>query len=198
MVASDSTPEFVSKVYETMQRNLEIVRRRVGRPITLADKLLLSHMDDPENQELIAGRSYLQLRPDRVILQDVLGQTAMLNFMQTRRTSTAVPTTVHCDHLVQARVGASPDLQDASQPGRTRSGKRVLGQNEGHQNYNIAGLVCNNWFRPQGHLILIAVPSSLPLQPIRRKKIPPGPLYEKGKLALAPLCKGGWGDLGET
>ena len=113
MVASDSTPEFVTKVYETMQRNLEVVRRRVGKPMTLADKLLLSHLDDPENQQLIPGRSYLQVRPDRVILQDVLGQTAVLQFMQTRRTSTAVPTTVHCDHLIQARVEGSQDLRES-------------------------------------------------------------------------------------
>ena len=113
MVASDSTPEFVTKVYETMRRNLEIVRRRVGGPMTLADKLLLSHLDDPENQELVPGRSYLQVRPDRVILQDVLGQTAMLQFMQTRRASTAVPTTVHCDHLIQARVEGASDLRES-------------------------------------------------------------------------------------
>ncbi len=113
MVASDSTPEFVTKVYETMQRNLEAVRRRVGKPMTLADKLLLSHLDDPENQELIPGRSYLQVRPDRVILQDVLGQTAVLQFMQTRRATTAIPTTVHCDHLIQARVEGSQDLRES-------------------------------------------------------------------------------------
>ena len=113
MVASDSTPEFVTKVYETMQRNLEIVRRRVRKPMTLADKLLLSHLDDPENQELVPGRSYLQVRPDRVILQDVLGQTAMLQFMQTRRATTAIPTTVHCDHLIQARVEGASDLRES-------------------------------------------------------------------------------------
>ena len=113
MVASDSTPEFVTTVYETMQRNLEAVRRRVGKPMTLADKLLLSHLDDPENQELIPGRSYLQVRPDRVILQDVLGQTAVLQFMQTRRATTAIPTTVHCDHLIQARVEGSQDLRES-------------------------------------------------------------------------------------
>jgi aconitate hydratase len=79
----------------------------------LADKLVLSHLDDPENQELEPGKSYLLARPDRVILQDVLGQTAMLVFMQTRRASTAVPTSVHCDHLIQARVGASSDLNES-------------------------------------------------------------------------------------
>ena len=113
MPVIDSTPEFVANAYTIMRNNLEIVRPRLGRPLGLADKLVLSHLDDPENQELEAGKSYLLARPDRVILQDVLGQTAMLVFMQTRRASTAVPTSVHCDHLIQARVGASPDLNES-------------------------------------------------------------------------------------
>ena len=111
MVTIDSTPEFVAGVYATMQRNLETVRRRLDRPMGLADKVLLSHLDDPANQELEPGVSYLQTRPDRVILQDVLGQTAMLQFMQTRKATTAVPTTIHCDHLVQARVEGESDLK---------------------------------------------------------------------------------------
>ena len=113
MPVIDSTPEFVANAYTIMRNNLEIVRPRLGRSLGLADKLLLSHLDDPENQELEAGKSYLLARPDRVILQDVLGQTAMLVFMQTRRASTAVPTSVHCDHLIQARVGASSDLNES-------------------------------------------------------------------------------------
>ena len=110
MVEIESTPEMVAKVYTTIERNLEIVRRRLGRPLTLADKILLGHLVDPETQELEPGVSQLALHPDRVALQDVLGQTVMLNFMQTRRASTAVPTTVHCDHLIQARVEGSLDL----------------------------------------------------------------------------------------
>ena len=110
MVAIDSTPEMVANVYAAMERNLEVVRRRLGRPLTLADKVLLGHLDDPESREMEPGKSYLTLRPDRVALQDVLGQTVMLSFMQTRRTRTAVPTTVHCDHLVQARLEGSLDL----------------------------------------------------------------------------------------
>ena len=78
--------------------------------MTLADKVLLSHLDDPENQEMDPGSAYLLLRPDRVALQDVLGQTVMLSFMQTRRDQAAVPTTVHCDHLIQARVDGVADL----------------------------------------------------------------------------------------
>ncbi len=110
MVTIESTPEMASKVYATMERNLETVRRRLGRPLTLADKVLLGHLDDPDGADLNAGASLIMLRPDRVALQDVLGQTVMLSFMQTRRPSTAVPTTVHCDHLIQARVEGGPDL----------------------------------------------------------------------------------------
>src|SRR5262249_30790675 len=104
MVTIESTPAMAAKVYETMAKNLAVVRRRLGRPLTLADKVLLGHLDDPEHQEMEPGRSYLFLRPDRVVLQDVLGQTAMLQFRQTRRNAVAVPTTIHCDHLIQARV----------------------------------------------------------------------------------------------
>jgi aconitate hydratase len=113
MVTIESTPEMAAKVYETMERNLQSVRRRLGRPLTLADKVLLGHLDDPEHQDMEPGTSYLLLRPDRVVLQDVLGQTAMLQFMQTRRNTVAVPTTVHCDHLIQARVEGASDLRES-------------------------------------------------------------------------------------
>ena len=113
MVTIESTPEIAAKVYETIEQNLEVVRRRLNRPLTLADKVLLGHLDDPENQEMIPGESYLNVRPDRVILQDVLGQTGMLQFMQTQRESVAVPTTIHCDHLIQARVEGAADLRES-------------------------------------------------------------------------------------
>ena len=120
MVAIESTPEMVSKVYSTMERNLETVRKRLGRPLTLADKVLLGHLDSPDEQEMNAGTSLLLLRPDRVALQDVLGQTVMLSFMQTRRNRTAVPTTVHCDHLIQAHAGAAADMNTARPAMSTR------------------------------------------------------------------------------
>src|SRR5467141_3207284 len=113
MVTIESTPEMATKVFELMERNLAIVRRRLSRPLTLADKVLLGHLDDPEHQDMEAGKSYLMLRPDRVVLQDVLGQTAMLQFMQTRRLRVAVPTTIHCDHLIQARVEGQADLRES-------------------------------------------------------------------------------------
>ena len=113
MSAIESTTEFVTTAYQKMERNLEVVRGRLNRPLTLAEKVLLGHLDDPAGAELLPGDSYIMLNPDRVAHQDVTGQMAILQFMQSGRTKAAVPTTVHCDHLVQARVGASSDLQDA-------------------------------------------------------------------------------------
>ena len=115
MVTIESTPEMASKVYETIEANLKVVRRRLGKPLTLADKVMLGHLDDPENQEMIPGESYLFLRPDRVLLQDVLGQTAMLQFMQTKQAKIAVATSIHCDHLIQARVEGGVDLKESLQ-----------------------------------------------------------------------------------
>jgi aconitate hydratase len=97
-------------LYETMTARLAVVRERLRRPLTLADKILFGHLDDPAGQELARGHSYLALRPDRVVFQDVLGQTGMLQLMQTGRDRVALPTTIHCDHLIQARHDAGADL----------------------------------------------------------------------------------------
>jgi aconitate hydratase len=113
MVTIESTPQMAANVYAMMDKNLAIVRRRLGRALTLADKVLLGHLDDPERQDMEAGQSYLFLRPDRVVLQDVLGQTAMLQFRQTRRDKVAVPTSIHCDHLIQARAEGERDLRES-------------------------------------------------------------------------------------
>ncbi len=113
MDTNDSTPEFVARVYGAMESKLAAVRRRLGRPMTLSEKILLSHLDDPEGQELAPGESYLMLRPDRVGHQDVTGQMAILQFMQSGRKRVAVPTTVHCDHLIQAREEGKSDTQAA-------------------------------------------------------------------------------------
>lgn len=113
MVQIDTTPEMVAQVLKRTARNLAIVRQRLGRPLTLADKVLFGHLDDPETAELIPGKSQLRLRPDRVAFQDVLGQTGMLQFMQTRLDRVAVPTTIHCDHLIQARVEGAADLRES-------------------------------------------------------------------------------------
>ena len=110
MVTIASTAAMASHIYKTMSHNLEIIRTRLGKPLTLADKILLGHLVEPQTQALEPGSSYLMLQPDRVILQDVLGQSGMLQFMQTRRDQVAVPTTIHCDHLIQARVDGVSDL----------------------------------------------------------------------------------------
>jgi aconitate hydratase len=109
----DSTPDYVRSVYETMEQRLATVRRRLDRPLTLSEKILLGHLNDPGGQPIEAGKSYVMLRPDRVAMQDATAQMALLQFMQAGRPTVAVPTTVHCDHLIQARVGAASDLEGA-------------------------------------------------------------------------------------
>src|SRR5437870_12348756 len=98
-------------LYPTLDRGVRAVRRRLARPLTLAEKVLLGHLDDPDAAELEPGVSYLALRPDRVVFQDVLGQSGMLQFMQTKRERVVVPTTIHCDHLIQARTNGEADLR---------------------------------------------------------------------------------------
>ncbi|MDX1388490.1 MAG: aconitate hydratase, partial [Acidobacteriota bacterium] len=93
--------------------NLEVARERLSRPLTLTDKLLLGHLADPVEADLRPGESYLQLRPDRVAMQDATAQMALLQFAQAELDRVAVPTTVHCDHLIRAHQGADADTQRA-------------------------------------------------------------------------------------
>jgi len=115
MDTNDSSPDYVASVYDAMHRRLAIARRRLNRPLTLSEKILLGHLNDPGGQPIEAGKSYVLLRPDRVAMQDATAQMALLQFMQAGRDRVAVPTTVHCDHLIQARVGAAADMQAAIQ-----------------------------------------------------------------------------------
>ncbi|ODP32978.1 aconitate hydratase [Pandoraea sp. ISTKB] len=105
------SPEALARRYATMADTLAIVRRRLGHPLTLSESVLLGHLRDPHTQSLVPGTSYLALDVDRVMFQDVLGQTGMLQFMQTGRDRVAVPASIHCDHLIQARVEGRTDLQ---------------------------------------------------------------------------------------
>ncbi|MFQ5416105.1 MAG: aconitate hydratase [Myxococcota bacterium] len=111
----DTTPALVRSVYETLERNVAIIRRRLGRPLTYAEKVFLGHLDDPTGEDLEPGKSYVATRPDRVAMQDATAQMAVLQFMLAGRETTAVPTTVHCDHLIQARLGAAADTKVASE-----------------------------------------------------------------------------------
>ena len=117
----DSTPEKVTRVYERMAKNMPIIRQRLGRPLTLMEKIVLTHLDDPQGQELKPGESYLMVRPDRVALQDATAQMALLQFAQANISRVAVPSTVHCDHLIRAHIGADPDLAGATSEKRTPS-----------------------------------------------------------------------------
>lgn len=110
MAPIESTPELVAGVYQRSRARLEVIRRRLHRPLTLAEKVLFGHLDDPERVELDPGRAYLSLRPDRVAMQDATAQMALLQFMLADMERTAVPTTVHCDHLIRARSGAAEDV----------------------------------------------------------------------------------------
>ncbi|MBI3087418.1 MAG: aconitate hydratase [Candidatus Omnitrophica bacterium] len=110
------TPDEISRIaalYEGLAGKIEALRRRLGRPLTLAEKILVTHAADPARQEFARGTSYLTLHPDRVIMQDATAQMAILQFMLAGRDTVAVPTTIHCDHLIQARAGASADLKTA-------------------------------------------------------------------------------------
>lgn len=108
-MAIETTHEMVNNVYETSRACLEVVRKRLGRPLTLAEKVVFGHLDNPAKQELARGEATLALRPDRVAMQDATAQMAILQFMQAGRDEAAVPTTVHCDHLLLAYKGAEYD-----------------------------------------------------------------------------------------
>ncbi|MGQ0536596.1 MAG: aconitate hydratase [Methanobacteriota archaeon] len=110
MVAIESTPAFVESAYKKMEERLAVVRRRLGRPLTLTEKVLYGHLDDPEKADLSRGKAYVDLRPDRVAMQDATAQMAILQFMSAGLPEVQVATTVHCDHLILARAGARADL----------------------------------------------------------------------------------------
>src|SRR2546428_7636671 len=119
MPVTASTPvELVEEIYARLPQRGEMGRRRLGRPLTLAEKILFNHLADPEAQSLERGRSYAELYPDRVAMQDATAQMALLQFMTAGLDAVAVPTTVHCDHLIQARVDGKTDLEVADDVNR--------------------------------------------------------------------------------
>jgi len=113
-----TTPELVEGAYQLMKTNATIVKKRLGRPLTFAEKVLFGHLDDPQNQELERGKSFLLLRPDRVAMQDATAQMALLQFMLAGKDQSAVPATVHCDHLIQAHIGKEKDMSSANSTNR--------------------------------------------------------------------------------
>ena len=114
MDLSVTPASLVSSVYENLTENIKKLRERKNAPLTLAEKLLFGHATDINSVSLNKGEDYGNFAPDRVAMQDATAQMALLQFMQADLPETAVPTTVHCDHLIQAYEGAASDLQVAN------------------------------------------------------------------------------------
>jgi len=100
----------IEALYESIEESTARARKRIGRPLTLAEKVLLCHLVEPEGAAPERGKTYADLAPDRVAMQDATAQMAILQFALVDRDRTAVPTTVHCDHLIRARSGRDADL----------------------------------------------------------------------------------------
>ncbi|RYY18565.1 MAG: aconitate hydratase, partial [Sphingobacteriaceae bacterium] len=104
----------IQQVYNRYGSRIEAARKAVGKPLTLTEKILYSHLSAGDaSQELHRGVDYVDFAPDRVAMQDATAQMALLQFMQAGRPQVAVPSTVHCDHLIQAKIGADEDLDTA-------------------------------------------------------------------------------------
>lgn len=105
--------EIIKKVYAEMPGKIEAARKLLGKPLTLTEKILYAHLDKMPEKALERGVDYVYFRPDRVAMQDATAQMALLQFMTCGRDKVAVPSTVHCDHLIQAKSGAGTDLDIA-------------------------------------------------------------------------------------
>ena len=107
--------EMIKKVYSEFKGNIDNARKVLNRPLTYAEKILYAHLWNKPSKELKGGKDYAELSPDRVAMQDATAQMALLQFMSAGKKTTAVPSTVHCDHLIQAQVGAKDDLFRANE-----------------------------------------------------------------------------------
>ena len=106
--------DMIKRVYENVVERVDTARSITGKPLTLAEKILYAHLwDGNPSKAFIRGKDYVDFAPDRIALQDATAQMALLQFMQAGKSKVAVPTTTHCDHLIQAKNGASSDLQTA-------------------------------------------------------------------------------------
>jgi aconitate hydratase len=110
--------DMVKKLYASMPEKLNQARKKFGRPLTLAEKILYVHADNPGKQVWDRGKAQLLLRPDRVAMQDATAQMALLQFIQAGKKRVAVPSTVHCDHLIRAHSGAKEDVERAIEENR--------------------------------------------------------------------------------
>jgi aconitate hydratase len=105
--------EMIKDFYGLLDGKIEHLRKLINRPLTLTEKILYSHLDILPSTEYKRGKSYADFSPDRIAMQDATAQMALLQFMQAGKKQVAVPTTVHCDHLIQAKEGAKKDLNSA-------------------------------------------------------------------------------------
>ena len=110
--------DMVKTLYASMGPTVEKARKKFGRPLTLAEKILVSHADNFDTQTWDRGKAMLALRPDRVAMQDATAQMAMLQFIQAGKKKAAVPSTIHCDHLIRAEMGSEKDLMVANNENR--------------------------------------------------------------------------------
>lgn len=124
--------DMIKKVYERYPERIAAARKIVGKPLTLSEKILYAHLwDGNATTEYERGKSYVDFAPDRVAMQDATAQMALLQFMQAGKTKVAVPSTAHADHLIQAKIGADKDLQDAL--------------NKSSEVFNFLSSVCNKY-----------------------------------------------------
>jgi len=108
--------EMIKKVYDRMPERVDRARSIVGRPLTLAEKILYAHLwEETPTKAFARGKDYVDFAPDRIACQDATAQMALLQFMHAGKSKVAVPTTVHCDHLIQAKEGAEKDLKVATE-----------------------------------------------------------------------------------
>ena len=107
--------EMLESFYANFPKRVDAARKRIGRPMTLAEKILYAHLYDANEIQLYKrGTDYVNFRPDRVAMQDATAQMALLQFMNAGKDKSAVPATVHCDHLIQANIGAKADIETAT------------------------------------------------------------------------------------
>src|SRR4030081_2867544 len=105
--------DLIKKVYQEMPSKIAAAKKLTGKALTLSEKILYSHLFSKTIRDYTRGKDYVDFAPDRVAMQDATAQMALLQFMQSGRTKVAVPSTVHCDHLIEAKVNSSTDLDRA-------------------------------------------------------------------------------------
>ncbi|HZH86824.1 MAG TPA: aconitate hydratase [Brumimicrobium sp.] len=124
--------EMIKAVYERYPERIAAARKVVNKPLTLSEKILYTHLwEGAATQEFGRGSSYVDFAPDRVAMQDATAQMALLQFMQAGKSKVSVPSTAHCDHLIQAKIGADKDLQESL--------------NKNHEVFNFLSSVCNKY-----------------------------------------------------